>query len=62
MSGNPALLEAYCYVPDSWNFSRFLKNVIELEENHGMITDMIRQLREALMDWNFIKDIDKLKI
>ena len=42
--------DAYYLVPDSWNFSRFLKNVIELEEKHGMITDMIRQLREALME------------
>jgi hypothetical protein len=42
--------EPYYYVPDSWNFSRFLKNVIELEENQGMITDMIRQLREALLE------------
>lgn len=42
--------DGYYYVPDSWNFSRFLKNVIELEENQGMITDMIRQLREALME------------
>jgi hypothetical protein len=42
--------DAYYYVPDSWNFSRFLKNVIELEENQGMIIDMIRQLREALME------------
>ena len=42
--------DAYYYFPDSWNFSRFLKNVIELEENQGMITDMIRQLREALME------------
>jgi len=42
--------DAYYYVPDSWNFSRFLKNVIELEENQGVITDMIRQLREALME------------
>jgi len=42
--------DSYYYVPDSWNFSRFLKNVIELEENQGIITDMIRQLREALME------------
>ena len=42
--------DAYYYVPDSWNFSRFLKNVIELEENHGMISNMILQLREALME------------
>ena len=42
--------DAYYHVPESWNFSRFLKNVIELEGSRGMITDMIRQLREALME------------
>jgi len=42
--------EAYYYVPESWNFSRFLKNVIELEENEGLVSGMIRQLREALME------------
>ncbi|MBW2252513.1 MAG: transposase [Deltaproteobacteria bacterium] len=42
--------DTYFYVPDSWNFSRFLKNVIELEENQCMITDMIQQLREALIE------------
>jgi hypothetical protein len=42
--------DAYYSVPNSWNFSRFLKNIIELEETRGMITDMIRQLREDLME------------
>jgi hypothetical protein len=41
---------AYYSVPDSWNFSRFLKNVMELEETKGMVTAMIQQLREALME------------
>jgi len=27
----------------------FLRNVIELEEGQGMVTEMIRQLRKALM-------------
>jgi hypothetical protein len=34
----------------SWNFSRFLKNVIELEDEHAMISEMVRRLRENLMD------------
>jgi hypothetical protein len=42
--------DAYYYVPDSWNFSRFLKNVIDLEESQGLVMEMIRQLREALME------------
>ena len=37
-------------VPGSWNFSRFLANVIELEETLGMVTGMIVTLREQLMD------------
>ena len=41
--------DVYCYSPNSWNFSRFLRNVIGLEEGQGMVTDMIRQLRKALM-------------
>ena len=36
-------------VPGSWNFSRFLANVIELEETLGMVTEMITTLREQLM-------------
>jgi len=39
----------YYQVPMSWNFSRFLKNVIELEDEHTMISEMVRQLRENLM-------------
>jgi hypothetical protein len=42
--------EAHYAVPDSWNFSRFLANVIELEETLGMVTGMITTLREQLMD------------
>lgn len=42
--------EVYFSVPDSWNFSRFLKSVIELEENDGMVSAMVRQLRESLME------------
>ena len=39
----------YYQVPMSWNFSRFLKNVIELEDEHAMISEMVRRLRENLM-------------
>ena len=37
-------------VPGGWNFSRFLANVIELEECLGLVTGMIATLREQLMD------------
>lgn len=36
-------------VPSSWNVSRFLANVIELEETLGMISEMTVILREQLM-------------
>ena len=36
-------------VPSSWNVSRFLANVIELEETLGMISAMTVVLREQLM-------------
>jgi len=36
-------------VPASWNVSRFLANVIELEETLGMISEMTVILREQLM-------------
>jgi hypothetical protein len=36
-------------VPESWNFSRFLANVIELEESLGMISALVPRLREELM-------------
>ena len=41
--------EPYYEVPMSWNFSRFLKNVIELEDEKKMISEMVRKLREHLM-------------
>ena len=41
---------SYYGVPESWNFSRFLKNLIELEESKGMVTGMIKDLREELME------------
>ena len=41
--------EAYQAVPESWNFSRFLRNVRELEETLGLVTGMIPSLREQLM-------------
>jgi len=37
-------------VPASWNFSRFLANVIELEESLGLVTGMIISLRRELME------------
>jgi len=40
----------YYQVPMSWNFSRFLKNVIKLEDEQKMISEMVRKLREDLMD------------
>jgi hypothetical protein len=36
-------------VPASWNFSRFLANVIELEACLGIISEMLVVLREQLM-------------
>jgi hypothetical protein len=54
-SGQMAVLhsepgEAYYAVPSSWNFSRFLTNVIELEESLGLATGMVGALREQLME------------
>jgi hypothetical protein len=37
-------------IPGSWNFSRFLANVIELEETLGLVTGMIATLRGQLME------------
>lgn len=37
-------------VPSAWNVSRFLRGVVELEEGRGLIGDMMRQLREQLME------------
>ena len=42
--------ELYYGMPDSCNFSRFLSNVIELEETLGLITAMVPHLREQLME------------
>lgn len=42
--------EAYYAVPGAWNFSRFLSNLIELEENLGLMSGMIPALREQLME------------
>lgn len=36
-------------VPDSWNFSRFLTNLIKLEEKRGLISALVPKLREQLM-------------
>jgi hypothetical protein len=45
----PSAPEPVRAVPSSWNFSRFLANVIELEESLGMVGEMTVQLREQLM-------------
>ena len=37
-------------VPNSWNFSRFLENVIELEECLGMVSNLSILLRGQLME------------
>ena len=44
-------------IPSSWNFSRFLENLIELEKNQGMISNMVPILREELM--NVLPDFGK---
>ena len=45
----PAPAPSYA-VPSSWNLSRFLLNVIELEEQQGLIQAMGVRLREQLME------------
>ncbi len=42
--------EACFPIPSGWNFSRFLANVIELEECLGMITGMTGKLCQELME------------
>jgi hypothetical protein len=42
--------EAYYAVPNAWNFSRFLGNLLELEESLGLVSGMIPALREQLME------------
>ena len=37
-------------VPHPWNFTRFVKRLISLEDKRGMMSHMIWQLREQLMD------------
>ena len=36
-------------VPNSWNFSRFLSNLIEVETEQGLLSRMLIDLREQLM-------------
>lgn len=36
-------------IPNCWNFYRFLGNLIELEEVQGLVSQMIKTLREQLM-------------
>lgn len=45
----PPAAEPVRAVPSSWNFSRFLANVIELEDALGMVSEMAVILRESLM-------------
>lgn len=40
----------YYDVPGSWNFSRFLSTVIDLEEKKGKVTGMMDKLVEQLME------------
>jgi hypothetical protein len=42
--------EAYQAVPESWNFSRFLSNVIEMEAALELVTGMVPNLRAQLME------------
>lgn len=37
-------------IPNCWNFYRFLGNVIALEEQQGLISGMMKTLREQLME------------
>lgn len=37
-------------IPNDWNFSRFLRNVIEMEEEQGLISGMLDTLRAQLME------------
>ena len=37
-------------IPNKWNFSCFLKNVIELEESLGMVKNITTSLRQLLME------------
>ena len=46
----PEVEEPHYQVPNGYNFSRFLSNIIELEETLGLITGMPEFLREQLMD------------
>jgi hypothetical protein len=40
-----------CYaVPASWNLSRFLVNIVELEEQQGLVSAMLVRLREQVME------------
>ena len=36
-------------VPNAWAFTRFLRNLVELEERRGMLSDLAPQLRRALL-------------
>ena len=36
-------------MPNSWNFSRFLSNLITVETEQGLVSRMLIDLREQLM-------------
>jgi len=40
--------EAYYAAPGTWRFSRFLDNLIELEESPGLVSGIIPALRKRL--------------
>ncbi len=46
----PELEPPHYAVPSSWNFSRFLNNLIEVETKHGLVSAMLGELRRQLMD------------
>jgi hypothetical protein len=45
----PELEPPHYAVPSSWNFSRFLNNLIEVETKHGLVSAMLDELRRQLM-------------
>ena len=40
---------AHYALPNSWNFSRFLSNLIAVETKQGLVSQMLTDLREQLM-------------
>ena len=46
----PSLESPRYAVPGSWNFSRFLRNLIDVETKDGLVSGMMADLRRQLMD------------